>query len=85
MYSTMDMALCMNTTTPLQLRREFKAITNLQDSISGLVDEWVTKWQNIILLYMEKEASSSTTLAAKLADAEGNMLMHRGRGSAVVL
>ena len=40
--------------------------------VSGLVEEWITRWQPTILGYIEKEALSSTALKIKLADLEGN-------------
>ena len=68
------MVLLINTVfsiTSLQLRREFRAVTNIHDGVAGLVEEWVTKMQKKLLEYVEKEASSSASLTTKMAGVEG--------------
>ena len=46
-------------------------MTGIEDRVSSLVSDWIGTWQNKLLEYMKKEAESSSCLAGKMAQIEG--------------
>lgn len=67
----------------IQLRWEFKATTNLEQSVAGLGEEW-KKWEAKILEYGEKVMETSTVLATKLQH-EGESITFSIHACGVVL